>query len=109
MFNLTQDERRVILFLATVALIGSGIDFLAARYAPVKTLVILDANIGKVSLNAADKRSLMSVPGIGEKLASRIIAYRQENAGFKSIDELRNIKGISEYRYGKIKEHLILE
>ena len=47
-----------------------------------------------VDINTADKETLMSLSGIGEAFADRIIEYRQENDGFKAVQELTNIRGI---------------
>ena len=109
MLNLTQQERQVILFLVSVALVGMGISFLAKRYSPIKTFICFKENIGKVDLNKANKETLVSLPGIAEKLAERIIEYRSEQAGFKDIEELKNIKGISDYKYEKLKESLFVQ
>ncbi len=52
---------------------------------------------GNVNINTADKETLVTmVKGIGEKKAEAIIAYRQENGPFESIDDLANVKGIGE-------------
>lgn len=109
MFNLTREERQVVLFLITVALAGRGIDFLANKYLPVRTIAGFNQNLGKINLNSADKDLLMSLPGIGEKLSQRIIEYRDKQTIFGSPEELKNIKGISESKYEKIKEYLIVE
>lgn len=106
MFNLTEDERKIILFLLSVALVGIGINFFLKKHSPDKTFACFSQDIGKVNLNTADKDLLMSVPGIGQNLAQRIIDYRRENSGFSSPEELKNIKGITAYRYEKIKSSL---
>ena len=46
----------------------------------------------------ADTEQLTALPGIGEVLAQRIIAYREENGSFLSTDELKNVEGIGEKR-----------
>ena len=46
----------------------------------------------------------MSAPGIGEKLACRIIEYRREHSAFKDLEELKNVKGMAGFRYEKVKE-----
>jgi competence protein ComEA len=109
MFNLTQQERQVILFLIIVALVGAGINFLSKKYAPVKVLGSFTEDIGKIDLNKADRDLLMSIPGLGEKLTQRIIKYREQQAGFKEIEELKSIKGITDYKYERIKNYLILK
>jgi competence protein ComEA len=109
MFALTEEERRVILFLTTVALIGLGINFLAKRYSPVKSLVCLNANFGKININKADKEALISILGIGKNLAEAIIEYRWKNLKFSGIEELQNIKGIKGYKFEKLKEFICTE
>ncbi len=109
MFNLTPEERQVILFLIALALVGAATDFLVKEYAPDKTVAGFSENIAKVDLNKADKDLLKSIPGIGEKLASRIIEQREKQAGFSDKEQLRNIKGITGYRYEKIKDYVIVK
>ena len=49
-----------------------------------------------VDINTADKEMLMSLSGVGEAFAERIIEYREENGGFKAVQELTNIRGIGQ-------------
>jgi len=62
----------------------------------------------KVSLNNATIEQLMTLQGIGESKAKLIIEYREKNGGFKSIDEITNVKGIGLSTYEKIKDNLTL-
>lgn len=61
----------------------------------------------KISLNAATKEELMTLPGIGESKALDIIEYRN-NSLFKSIEEITNVKGIGNSIYEKIKEFITI-
>ena len=47
-----------------------------------------------VNINTASKAELMSVRGIGEKRAEAIIAYRDQNGPFKSVDDLESVQGV---------------
>jgi competence ComEA-like helix-hairpin-helix protein len=109
-FNFTEQERRVILFIITVALVGLGINFLKTinQNNKVTASIFQDENLGKVNINTADRELLMSVSGIGVRIAERIIEYRVINGNFQELNELKNIKGINDYRYEKIKDYLIL-
>lgn len=108
MFNLTQQEQQTILFLTIVALVGMGTNILIKKGLPIKTSFCLVQEIGKVNLNTADKDLLMSIPGIGEKIAKRIIDYRKQKGNFNNIEELRNIKGVNNYRYEKLKTSFVV-
>ena len=63
---------------------------------------------GKVSLNSATIEELMTLPGIGEGRAKLIIEYRNQNNGFKNIEEIMNIKGVGEKVFEKLKAYLTL-
>ena len=56
----------------------------------------------KVDLNAANIESLKRVPGIGDTYAKRIIEYRESLGGFLHPEQLMEVKGISEKKYGNI-------
>lgn len=62
-----------------------------------------------VNINTAGKDELDRLPGIGPKLAERIIAYREENNGFVDIDELQDVEGIGETTFQRLKDFIIAE
>ena len=68
--------------------------------------VVSEEQEGKVNLNTASQSDLMTLPGIGEAKANAIIAYRNENGGFRSIEELKNITGIKDGVYSKISDQI---
>ena len=57
---------------------------------------------GIVNLNTAGVEELMTLPGIGQKRAEDIVAYRQMNGGFSSVEELTNISGIGNSMLAKL-------
>lgn len=61
--------------------------------APAKVLVAIEQGI---NINTADVTELTKLKGIGVKKAEAIIAWRTEHGGFKSVDQLIEVKGIGE-------------
>ena len=57
----------------------------------------------KIDINHAMTGDLQLLPGIGEVTAERIIEYRERTGGFKSIDEIMNVKGIGAKKFEKMK------
>jgi competence protein ComEA len=60
----------------------------------------------KPSLGSATVEQLDEIDGIGPTLAERIVAYRTENGGFGSVDELKEVEGIGEKRFETLREAL---
>lgn len=59
-----------------------------------------------VNINSASVQELDSLPGIGPTYAQRIIDYRTSNGGFKSVDEIKNVKGIGDKTFEKFKDKI---
>ena len=57
----------------------------------------------KIDINNCEKESLLSLPGIGDVIADRIIDYRQTNK-FKTIEDIKNVSGIGDKKFEGIKE-----
>jgi len=55
-----------------------------------------------ININTATKEELMSLPGIGNATAEAILEYRKENK-FNEIDDIKNVKGIGDAKFEKIK------
>lgn len=64
-----------------------------------------DDEDAKININTASKDMLTSIPGVGSKMADKIIKYRQEHP-FNSIDELLNISGIGKKKFEEIKLYI---
>ncbi|MBE5911904.1 ComEA family DNA-binding protein [Pseudobutyrivibrio sp.] len=60
------------------------------------------ANDGLVNINTADVQLLTTLPGIGENKAKQIVAYRDSNGAFSSIEDIKNVSGIGDGIFNQI-------
>lgn len=63
----------------------------------------------RLNVNTATKVQLMELPGIGEVLAERIIAYRENNGAFTSVDSLMEVSGLGEQKLKEIESLIKVE
>ena len=75
---------------------SSGLAVAAAKPTPT----------GKVNINTATVEQLQTLPGVGQKLAARIVEQRQKSGSFKSVQEILTVKGIGEKNLAKIQAFL---
>jgi competence protein ComEA len=61
---------------------------------------------GLININTADLTELQKIPGIGESRAASIISYRQENGSFGSIEDIKNVSGIKDGLFEKMKDYI---
>ena len=63
----------------------------------------------KLNLNTATFEQLKALPGIGEATAKKILELRESKGGFKSLEELKEVKGIGDKKFEVLKNYLTLE
>ncbi len=61
---------------------------------------------GRVNINKADAGQLTAIPGIGQTRAEAIVAYREENGLFGTIEDIMKVTGIKDGLFGKIKDYI---
>ncbi len=59
-----------------------------------------------VDINTATVEQLMSVPGVGQVIAQRIVEFREKNGPYSSVDDLLKVQGIGEKSLARIRERL---
>ena len=91
-------DRIVAAALALAITLSAGIAVAAGKPAPT----------GKVNINSASAEQLSTLPGVGAKLAARIVEHRQKAGPFKSVQELMNVKGVGEKNFEKLQPYLTI-
>jgi comEA protein len=66
------------------------------------------ASTGTININNASETDLVSLPGIGPSKARAIAEFRQKQGGFKSIEDLQQVKGIGPATLEKLRAHVTL-
>ena len=60
-----------------------------------------------LDLNSARLEDFLELPGIGEKLAQRLVEYRKSHGGFRSVEELTNVRGVGAKRMERLRPLLV--
>ncbi len=116
-------QQRGLIILVALGLVATGLVLLLPRTKTLTTglqdpIEITGVRIllptffdveKKVNLNTASVQELIELPGIGEVLAVRIVAYREEHGPFQSLDALKQVSGIGDKLVEKIRDLVGLE
>jgi len=78
--------------------------FIVALVFSLTAIAQLRAEDVKVDINKATAQELSSLPGIGEKKAELIVAFRNEHGHFSSVDGLKEVDGIGKKTIEKLRE-----
>ncbi len=97
-----------ILLLAVCMILAFSPAMMAAETGKKGAQAQVTAGQMKVNINSADLDALCQIPGIGPKMAERIISYRKANGRFKRVEDLLNVKGIGEKKLARMKGFLAL-
>lgn len=65
-----------------------------------------EQNSSKININKATFTELITLPGIGEATAVKILEYRKTNGNFQNIEQIKNVSGIGEAKFNVIKEYI---
>lgn len=67
------------------------------------------SHYSSIDINSADTTAFISLPGIGNKLAARVINFRDKLGGFHTIEQVKETFGLPDSTFQKIKPYLVLE
>ena len=80
--------------------------YLAFSAAPTAELMTAAAQSASININTASADELEKLPGIGKKKAAAIVEYRESHGAFAAIEEIKNVPGVGEGIFKKIKDRI---
>jgi comEA protein len=101
--------KKAIMVLVALATLGVSVVSAPAFAEEAASNKAANSSELRVNLNTATAEELTELPGIGEKVAARIVAYRKSNGDFQKVEEVMNVKGIGEKTFTKLRGHLSVE
>lgn len=107
---LTTGDRLVLLlmFSLIVAALAVQYAFASGWGRPAPEFFTAAAQEHLINVNTAPAWELEALQGVGRKLAEEIILYREVHGPFKSLDDLKNVKGIGESTLERFRQHLTI-
>lgn len=97
------DERA---FFETAEISAGNSYYIASKYDASD--VCGNSTISKVNINQDSAETMMSINGITSSIASSIVSYRQEKGTFQTLEELKEVYGIGEATYRRVRNFVIL-
>lgn len=120
MFDLTSQEKKVLIALGAFAILGLAV--LGYRtYIARPELEVVSSSLKSsgyetlirqkrvVNVNTADAKTIETLPSVGPKLAADIIAYRNAHGSFICKEDIKKVRGIGPKKFEDIKEYIALE
>ena len=109
MLHFTKQERVALIWLTTVFLLGSVLNYVFRKYPEIIDIVnLIDSEkvYPKVDINTASAEELEQLPYIGEYTAQNIINYREDHGSFMTIEDIKAVKGVRDKNYNIFSKYL---
>ncbi len=106
-FSLGRHQQESVFIVTESAFSSHGSQSAAENGAPSSAAVESERTI--ININSCTAAELEALPGIGPVLAERIIAYRESEGGFKTIEDITKVQGIGAAVYEDIREYISVE
>ena len=102
-------RKRFLVFVVVLAFVALFTGGVWAKSAEKKADAPQKASVSQVNINKATAEELTQLDGIGDKIAERIVKYREKNGKFEKKEDLMNVKGIGQATFDKNKDKIVLK
>jgi competence protein ComEA len=107
--DFTAEEKKVMLFLSAVAFCGIAINALCKLNSQVEKFLVPSVQMVRIDLNKVALEELIMTRCLPENICRNVISCRLERGGFSRLEELKEVRGIGNKRYEKVKEIFFVE
>ena len=106
--KLSRRESAVLLGFVVCLVVINVVNHISREQRKAHHMLYIEELTIQISVNAASREELETLPGIGPAIAARIIEYRQTHGSFERLEDLKNVKGIGAKLFAKIEPYLKL-
>lgn len=99
---MSKREILVLVILIAVLIALNIVNYAKRERLKANTIVVVEEIAVKIPINTAQTDELDVLPGIGPALAGRIVAYRKEHGPFKTVEDIKKVKGIGNKLFEKM-------
>src|SRR5687768_488955 len=82
---------------------------LAAAVSRTETITASASVGGKVNINTASVKDLMTLTGVGKKVAEKIVEYRGAHGAFKKAEDVRKVEGLGDALWQRNKDRIVVK
>ncbi len=113
MIRFTKEEKTILLFLLAALFVGTAVLYYKKLNPAHSQFIEFDEKeiqeFKKININKVTGKELVRIRGIGPVLAGRIISYREKYGPFKKTEDIKEVKGIGDKAFEKMRKEIILE
>jgi competence ComEA-like helix-hairpin-helix protein len=109
MLYLTSQERKTIVFVLSLLILGIGLDFFKQKTGRANLInfpALEEKMFEKIDINKAGALEFATIPGVGEKLAEAIVEERKIKGDFEDIEDLKRVRGIKNKKLEQLKKYI---
>ncbi len=103
----TSDERKVIIFIISLLIVGCILNTVVGKPKDSEEKK-LGVSIFPIDINSANENMLKEIPGVGSKMAQKIVEYRKKKGKFNTFNDLLRVRGIGKKKLEKMRKFITL-
>ena len=101
----TKEEKTILITILAAAILGIIINIFTSYGHELQSSPAAKTS-ALININLATAEELEALPGVGKITAMRIIKHRESSGAFKTVEELKNVRGITQKKFDRLKQYI---